>query len=100
MAHEGNATATISGGTIKDNTATQKGGGIYANKGTITVTGGTLIILGYGRVSTGGSVKSYQLSLNSAGSHTVTIGGVSYTFANAYSYSYTYCYSDTAVSGS
>ena len=66
--------------------------------GKLSVTGGTLIILGYGRVSTGGSVKSYSLSLHSAGSHTVTIGGVSYTFSNASSYGATYCCSDVSVS--
>jgi len=66
--------------------------------GTVSVTGGTIIILGYGRVSTGGSVKSYSLSLHSAGSHTVTIGGTSYTFNNSSAYGATYCYSDVAVS--
>ena len=66
--------------------------------GTVSVQGGTLIILGYGRVSTGGSVKSYTLSLHSAGSHTVTIGSESYTFSNASSYGATYCYSDVSVS--
>ena len=66
--------------------------------GTISVTGGTLIVLGYGRVSTGGSVKSYSLSLHSAGSHTVKIDGVSYTFSNANAYGRTTVYSDTTVS--
>ena len=66
--------------------------------GSVSVTGGTLIVLGYGRVSTGGSVRSYSLSLHSAGTHTVKIGGTSYTFTNANSYGRTYCYSDVTVS--
>ncbi|MBR6051835.1 MAG: carbohydrate-binding domain-containing protein [Clostridia bacterium] len=66
--------------------------------GSVSVTGGTLIVLGYGRVSTGGSVRSYSLSLHSAGTHTVKIGGTSYTFTNASAYGRTYCYSDVTVS--
>lgn len=66
--------------------------------GSVRISGGTLIILGYGRVNTSGSVKSYSLSLNSAGTHTVKIGGTSYTFTNANSYGRTYCYSDVTVS--
>ena len=64
----------------------------------VTISGGTLIVLGYGRVSTGGSVKSYSLSLHSSGSHTVKIDGTSYTFVNAYSYGRTTVYSDVTVS--
>ena len=66
--------------------------------GTISVTGGTLIVLGYGRVRTGGSVKSVSLSIHSAGSHTVKIDGVSYTFNNASAYGRTAVYSDATVS--
>lgn len=66
--------------------------------GTVKITGGTLIVLGYARVSTGGSVKSVSLSVHSAGSHTVKIGGESYTFTNASYYGSTTCYSDTTVS--
>ena len=64
----------------------------------VSVSGGTLIVLGYGRVGASGSVKKYTLSLHSAGSHTVTIGGESYTFTNASAYGSTTCYSDVAVS--
>lgn len=64
----------------------------------VSVTGGTLIILGYGRVTTGGSVKTYSLSLHSSGSHTVKINGVPYTFNNANAYGKTTCYSDVSVS--
>ncbi|MBP5270676.1 MAG: carbohydrate-binding domain-containing protein [Clostridia bacterium] len=66
--------------------------------GTVTVSGGTLIILGYGRVSASGGVSSYSLSLHSAGSHTVTVGTVTYTFENSSSYGRTVCYSDVKVS--
>ena len=66
--------------------------------GQVSVTGGTLIILGYGRVSTGGSVKSVSLSLHSAGTHTVTIDGTSYTFTNGSAYGRTICLSDGKVS--
>ena len=64
----------------------------------VSVSGGTLIVLGYGRVSASGSVKKYTLSLHSAGSHTVTVGGESYTFTNASAYGSTACYSDVTVS--
>ena len=66
--------------------------------GSVSVTGGTLIVLGYGRVQTGGNVKSYSLSLHGAGSHTVKIDGVSYTFTNASNYGKTSCYSSVSVS--
>lgn len=66
--------------------------------GTILVSGGTLIVLGYGRVTTGGSVKSVSLSLHAAGSHTISIDGTSYTFTNAGAYWATSCYSDVSVS--
>ena len=66
--------------------------------GSVSISGGTLIILGYGRVSTGSGVKSYKLSLNSAGSHTVKIDGIAYSFTNSVSYGATYCYSSVAVS--
>ncbi len=66
--------------------------------GSVSVNGGTLIVLGYGRVSTGSGVKSYSLSLNSQGSHTVKIDGTSYTFNNANSYGRTLCYSSVSVS--
>ena len=65
--------------------------------GTVSVKGGTLIVLGYGRVSTGGSVRSVSLSLHSAGEHTVTVDGVTYTFTNAYGYGKTAVYSDESV---
>ncbi len=65
----------------------------------VSVTGGTIIILGYGRISTGSSVKSYSLSLHSSGSHTVKIDGTSYSFTNSSSYGATSCYSSVSVSG-
>ncbi len=66
--------------------------------GSVTVSGGTLIVLGYGRVSTSGGVRTQSLSLNSQGSHTVKIDGTTYSFTNAYSYGTTTCYSDQTVS--
>ncbi len=66
--------------------------------GQISVTGGTLILLGGGRVSTGGAVTAHKLSLHAAGSHTVSIDGTSYTVTNAYAYGRTVCYSDGSVS--
>ena len=66
--------------------------------GTATMSGGTLIVLGYGWVQIGSNVKSYSLSLHSAGSQTVKIGGVSYSFTNANAYGKTAVYSDVSVS--
>ena len=66
--------------------------------GSISISGGTLIVLGYGRISASGGVKNYSLSLHSAGSHTVNIDGVAYTFTNANAYGSTACYSDVTVS--
>ncbi|MBP5231671.1 MAG: carbohydrate-binding domain-containing protein, partial [Clostridia bacterium] len=65
----------------------------------ISISGGTLIVLGYGRVSAGGSVSTYKLSLHAAGSHTVKIGSTSFSFENAYSYGGTSVYSDVPVTG-
>jgi len=63
----------------------------------VSISGGTLIVLGYGRVSKSGSVSTYSLSLHSQGTHTVKIGGTSYTFTNSASYGSTSVYSDVAV---
>ncbi len=67
-------------------------------EGSVSVTGGTLIVLGYARVASGGNVRSVQLSLHGEGSHTVVIGGTSYTFENAEDYGATLCWSDAEVS--
>ncbi|MBQ3866111.1 MAG: carbohydrate-binding domain-containing protein, partial [Clostridia bacterium] len=66
--------------------------------GSVTVSGGTLIVLGYGNVRTSGSVKTYSLSLHNAGTQSVTIGGTAYTFTNANAYGRTTVYSDASVS--
>ena len=66
--------------------------------GQVSVSGGTLIILGWGSVSTGGGVRSVSLSLHGAGSHTVMINGTACTFTNAYDYGRTVCLSDGTVS--
>ncbi len=64
------------------------------------ITGGTLIVLGYGQVTYGSSVKTYSLSLHASGSHTITVNGTEYSFTNAYSYGKTTVYSSVTVSGS
>ena len=66
--------------------------------GSVKVNGGTIIILGYGRLTTGSGVNSYSLSLHEAGTHSVTIGGTEYTFTNSSSYGRTICCSDVTVS--
>ena len=66
--------------------------------GSVTISGGTLIVLGYGNVRSSGSVKTYSLSLHNAGTQSVTIGGTAYTFTNAYAYGRTTVYSDASVS--
>ncbi len=65
--------------------------------GTVSVNGGTLIVLGNADVTKGEGVSSYNIALHEAGSHTVSIGGTSYTFTNAETYGSTACYSDVAV---
>ena len=95
---DSNGTYTQTGGVVITRGPNNENMAALDTDGTASITGGTLIILGYGRVSTGGSVKSYSLSLHSAGSHTVKINGVSYTFTNAESYGRTLCYSDVSVS--
>ena len=95
---DSNGAYTQTGGVVITRGPNNENMAALDTDGSASVTGGTLIILGYGRVSPGGNVKSYSLSLHSAGSHTVKINGVSYTFTNAESYGRTICYSDVAVS--
>ncbi len=95
---DSNGTYSQSGGiVIARGPNSEMAAAIDADK-TVSVTGGTLIILGYGRVSAGSGVNTYSLSLHSSGSHTVKINGESYNFNNAYSYSKTTVYSSVAVS--
>lgn len=115
---KGSGTVSISGGTVnmtvyapENKTAGGRHGpGGWGGQQTVSgadaihadnvlnITGGTLIVLGYGRVSKSGSVRTVSLSLHSSGSHTVKIDGTSYTFTNANSYGATTCYSDATVS--
>lgn len=96
---DSNGTYTQTGGiVITRGPSSQQSAALDAD-GSKTISGGTLIILGYGSVSTSGGVKSCSLSLHSSGSHTVTIDGVSYTFTNTASYGRTYCYSSATVTG-
>ena len=95
---DSNGNYTQSGGFVITRGPNSEMAGAIDADGSVSVTGGTLIVLGYGRVQTGGSVKSYSLSLHGAGSHTVKIDGVSYTFTNASAYGKTSCYSSVSVS--
>ena len=63
----------------------------------VSITGGTLIILGYGKVSKASGVSKYSLSLHSAGTQSVKINGTTYTFTNANAYGMTTVYSDVSV---
>ncbi|MBO4421927.1 MAG: carbohydrate-binding domain-containing protein [Clostridia bacterium] len=94
---DSNGTYTQTGGFVITRGPNQQMMAALDADGTVSVTGGTLIVLGYARVRTGSDVKSYSLSLQSAGEHTVTADGVSYTFTNLYSYGRTLCYSSVTV---
>ncbi len=95
---DSNGNYTQSGGiVITRGPNSQMAAAIDADGG-VTISAGTLIVLGYGAVRTSGSVKSYSLSLRDSGSHTVKIDGTSYTFTNASSYGSSYCYSSVSVS--
>ena len=65
----------------------------------VSVTGGTLVVLGYARVQTGTGVSSVSLSLHSSGNHSIKVDGVTYNFTNSSAYGQTLCWSDSAVSG-
>ena len=95
---DSNGTYTQTGGVVITRGPNSQMAAAIDADGSVSISGGTLIVLGYGRVSTSGSVKTVSLSLHSSGSHTVNIGGTSYTFTNAYSYGATTCYSDATVS--
>lgn len=95
---DSNGSYTQSGGiVITRGPSSQMAAAIDADGG-VTISAGTLIVLGYGAVRTSGSVKSYSLSLYASGSHTVKIDGTSYTFTNASSYGRSNCYSSVSVS--
>jgi len=95
---DSNGSYTQTGGIVITRGPNTENAAAIDADGTVSVSGGTLIVLGYGRVSTSGSVKTVSLSLHSSGSHTVKIDGTSCTFTNASSYGATYCYSDVSVS--
>ena len=95
---DSNGTYTQSGGIVIAKGPNNQNMAALDSDGAASISGGTLIILGYGRVNTSGSVKTYSLSLHSAGSHTVTIDGTAYTFTNASAYGNTTCYSSVSVS--
>lgn len=95
---DSNGYYTQTGGVVITRGPNSQNAAAIDAEGSVSISGGTLIVLGYGRVSTSGSVKTVSLSLHSSGSHTVNIDGKSYTFTNAYSYGATTCYSDATVS--
>ena len=94
---DSNGTYTQTGGVVITRGPNSQMAAAIDAEGSVSVTGGTLIMLGYGNVQTGGSVKSYSLSLHSQGTHTVSIGGNSYTFNNSSAYAQTLCVSDAEV---
>ena len=96
---DSNGTYTQSGGIVITRGPNSEMMAALDADSTKKITGGTLIILGYGQISVGTGVQTYSLSLHSAGNHTVTVDGVSYTFNNAYSYGKTTCYSSVTVTG-
>ncbi len=65
----------------------------------ITVSGGTLLVLGYGKIEVAEGVKQAELSLHSQGEHTLTVDDTTYVFTNAYDYAQTLCVSDAQVTG-
>ncbi|MBQ9544818.1 MAG: carbohydrate-binding domain-containing protein [Clostridia bacterium] len=95
---DSNGTYTQTGGVVITRGPNSQMAAAIDADNSVSVSGGTLIILGYGRVSIGANVKAVSLSVESAGNHTVKIDGVSYTFTNASAYGRTICYSDVSVS--
>lgn len=117
---DSNGTYTQTGGIVITKGPNNNNSSALDHEGSATINGGTIIALGAienqntrwgggggpgggpggGEVTYGSNMSQYNLSLHSAGNHTVTIGGVQYSFSNTYSYGRTICYSDTPVSGS
>lgn len=97
---DSNGTFTQTGGfVITRGPNLEMSAAIDAEEG-VTVTGGTIIVLGYGRIMAGSAMKQIDLSLHSQGAHTVNVGGTEYTFTNNYAYGQTLVASDTSVTGS
>ena len=97
---DSNGTYTQSGGVVITRGPGMSMAAALDTDGKATITGGTIIILGaLGErgLTRGSGVTSYNLSLNSKGTHTVKIDGVEYTFTNNYAYSKTICYSSVTV---
>ncbi len=95
---DSNGTYTQTGGVVITRGPSSDAAAAIDADGSVRVTGGTLIILGYGRVSIGSGVESYSLSLHSAGTHTVTVDGTKYEFTNASAYGQTTVVSSVKVS--
>ena len=97
---DSNGTFTQTGGTVVTRGPSSTMAAALDTDGTARIDGGTIIVLGYlgeHGLTRGSAVSSYSLSLHSSGSHTINIGGESFTFDNSYSYSKTFCYSSVSV---
>ena len=94
---DSNGKYTQSGGVVITRGPSSEMAAAIDADSSVSITAGTLIILGYGNVSRGSGVSTYNLSLHSSGSHTVKIDGVSYSFNNNYSYGKTTIYSSVKV---
>ena len=117
---DSNGTYTQTGGIVITKGPNSQNSSALDHEGEATINGGTIIALGAiegqntrwgggggpgggpggSTVTYGSNMSQYNLSLHSAGSHTITVGGVEYTFSNSSSYGRTTCYSDTPVTGS
>ena len=97
---DSNGTYTQSGGIVITRGPGANMAAALDTDGKAAITGGTIIVLGalgFRGLTRGSGVTSYNLSLNSKGTHTVKIDGVEYTFKNNYAYSKTICYSSVTV---
>lgn len=97
---DSNGTFTQTGGIVVTRGPNSTNMAALDTDGTAKINGGTIIVLGAlgeNGLTRGSGVSSYSLSLHSSGSHTVSVGGTSFTFTNSYSYSKTICYSSVTV---
>ena len=97
---DSNGSYTQTGGVVITRGPNSEMAAALDAESSVSVTGGTLVVLGYARVQTGAGVSSVSLSLHASGNHSIKVDGVTYNFTNSSAYGQTLCYSDTAVSGS
>ncbi|MCR5078324.1 MAG: carbohydrate-binding domain-containing protein [Bacilli bacterium] len=84
---DSNGSFTISGGTIITRGPNSEMAAPIDVDGNVKMTGGTLIVVGYCPSISTSLTKTSSSSGLSSGSHTVTIGGSTISYSNAYSYS-------------